>query len=204
MAHRPPKNSESRPVSRVLSWTVIHLGRLSPAASSSLPGCSAGHAIAPLFGLASGGVYPATTVASRAVRSYRTFSPLPVSLPTIGGMFSAALSVGPCGPPRRYLAPCPVKPGLSSMPEGTATVRPALTGKYDTETGDSVFGFRFSVFGFRFPVSGFRFTVYGFRFTVYGLRIRDRRAVGCAERSATHQDDVAAAPARLRRTHRRD
>jgi hypothetical protein len=32
----------------------------------------------PLFGLAPGGVYRATTVASRAVRPYRTFSPLPV------------------------------------------------------------------------------------------------------------------------------
>jgi len=88
------QKSESRPVSRVLSWTVIHLGRLSPTASSSLPGCGAGHAMAPLFGLASGGVYPATTVASRAVRSYRTFSPLPVPLPAIGGVFSVALSVG--------------------------------------------------------------------------------------------------------------
>ena len=32
-----------------------------------------------LFGLAPGGVYPATTVTSRAVRSYRTISPLPRS-----------------------------------------------------------------------------------------------------------------------------
>jgi len=32
---------------------------------------------APLFGLAPGGVYPATTVTSCAVRSYRTISPLP-------------------------------------------------------------------------------------------------------------------------------
>ena len=75
---RGEKKAKSRPVSRVLSWTVIHLGRASPLASSGLPGCSAGHAIAPLFGLASGGVYRAVPVASHAVRSYRTFSPLPV------------------------------------------------------------------------------------------------------------------------------
>jgi len=31
----------------------------------------------PLFGLAPGGVYPATDVATGAVRSYRTISPLP-------------------------------------------------------------------------------------------------------------------------------
>ena len=46
-----------------------------------------------LFGLASGGVYRAAPVASRAVRSYRTFSPLPV-LANVGGLFSVALSVG--------------------------------------------------------------------------------------------------------------
>ena len=31
----------------------------------------------PLFGLAPGGVYPATAVTGSAVRSYRTLSPLP-------------------------------------------------------------------------------------------------------------------------------
>jgi hypothetical protein len=35
--------------------------------------------MASLFGLASGGVYRAVTVTSHAVRSYRTFSPLPVA-----------------------------------------------------------------------------------------------------------------------------
>jgi len=54
-----------------------------------------------LFGLAPGGVFPATTVASRAVRSYRTISPLPAAFvmashiqKTSGGIFSVALSVG--------------------------------------------------------------------------------------------------------------
>ena len=56
-----------------------------------------------LFGLAPGGVFPATPVASRAVRSYRTISPLPLLQPllldkpttarNIGGIFSVALSV---------------------------------------------------------------------------------------------------------------
>ena len=107
-----------RSISRVLSWTVIHLGFASPQTSSNLPGSSAGHANGSLFGLAPGGVYPATTVASGAVRSYRTFSPLPV--PTRGRNRRYLL----CGTsrshtvtsvaPRRYLAPCPVEPGLSS------------------------------------------------------------------------------------------
>ena len=69
-------------------------------------------------------------VATGAVRSYRTLSPLPAT-----GRFldhRAGFSSGQCGhdprhrrfafcctfrglaPPRRYLAPCPVEPGLSS------------------------------------------------------------------------------------------
>ncbi len=47
----------------------------------------------PLFGLAPGGVYPATGVTTGAVRSYRTISPLPVPK-DLGGIFSVALSVG--------------------------------------------------------------------------------------------------------------
>jgi len=64
-----------------------------------------------LFGLAPGGVYPAATVTSSAVRSYRTFSPLPVET---GGLFSVALSLG-LPPPDviRHLAS--VEPGLSSL-----------------------------------------------------------------------------------------
>jgi hypothetical protein len=44
----------------------------------------------PLFGLAPGGVFPATPVTRSAVRSYRTFSPLPTC---VGGIFSVALSL---------------------------------------------------------------------------------------------------------------
>ena len=67
----------SRPISRVLSRTTIHLGRTSPYASRDLPGSNAGRALGSLFGLAPGGVYPAAPVTGNAVRSYRTFSPLP-------------------------------------------------------------------------------------------------------------------------------
>ena len=69
--------------------------------------------LAPLFGLAPGGVYPAADVAAGAVRSYRTISPLP----TRRGGFRRCLFCGTfrrLTPPRRYLAPCPAEPGLSS------------------------------------------------------------------------------------------
>ncbi len=87
------RKSGNRPVSRVLSRTVVHLRCPSPDTCSDLPGSYADRIKRPLFGLASGGVYRAAPVASRAVRSYRTFSPLPV-LANVGGLFSVALSVG--------------------------------------------------------------------------------------------------------------
>src|SRR5688572_9014716 len=54
-----------------------------------------------LFGLAPDGVFPAATVASDAVRSYRTFSPLPV-LADFGGLAFCGTFRG-LAPPRRYL-----------------------------------------------------------------------------------------------------
>ncbi len=85
----------SRPISRVLSWTIIHLGLASPLTSSDLPESSAGHANGFLFGLAPSGVYhrrrllPAARCALTA-----PFHPYPTSLSHSGGLLSAALSVG--------------------------------------------------------------------------------------------------------------
>ena len=75
-------------------------------------------------------------VADHAVRSYRTFSPLP-ALARLGGLLSAALSVGsrlpgftwhfalwsPDFPPRHYLR------------SATATVQPTLGGKISGRSG---------------------------------------------------------------------
>ncbi len=122
-AAKPGRRGGSWPISRVLSRAVIHLGHLSPGASSNLPGSSAGRAKGSLFGLAPGGVYPATAVTSRAVRSYRTISPLPPAIDRRRYIF--------CGTgrqlalPRNYLAPCPVEPGLSSI----SLVIPQLPGQ---------------------------------------------------------------------------
>ena len=67
-------------------------------------------ACASLFGLAPAGVCPATAVTDSAVRSYRTISPLPIYRRYIFcGTFRRLT------PPRRYLATCPVEPGLSSI-----------------------------------------------------------------------------------------
>jgi len=90
------RSRRSRPVSRVLSRTTIHLGRASPRASSDLPESGAGNAVGFLFGLAPSGVYPAVRITTNAVRSYRTISPLPATSRgwEAGGIFSVALSVG--------------------------------------------------------------------------------------------------------------
>jgi len=69
----------------------------------------------PLFGLAPCGVCPARGITAAAVRSYRTFSPLPRPCGR-GGMFSVALSVGRAWtrPPGCYPAHCSAEFGLSS------------------------------------------------------------------------------------------
>jgi len=73
-----------------------------------------------LFGLAPCGVCPARCITAAAVRSYRTFSPLPEPCGS-GGIFSVALSVERSrpykrgGPPGRYPAHCPAEFGLSSV-----------------------------------------------------------------------------------------
>ena len=77
------------------------------------PRLAAFRRLAPLFGLAPGGVCPATGVATGAVRSYRTFSPLPRALTGTRRSVFCGTFRG-LAPPRRYLAPCPVEPGLSS------------------------------------------------------------------------------------------
>jgi len=91
--------------------------------SSDLPGgCDApsrhvpGRGQAPsLFGLAPCGVCPARHITVAAVRSYRTFSPLPQRRRR-GGIFSVALSVGQAWtrPPGRYPAHRSAEFGLSS------------------------------------------------------------------------------------------
>jgi len=126
-----PLDSISRPVSRVLSarakrprLTVIPLRRRLPGALSNLPGrpdpdidpedrsARADASLAPsLFGLAPGGVCRAACVAARAVRSYRTVSPLPLRLPKRGSY-------------ERRSVLCGTFPGLNTRRTLSGTVRP--------------------------------------------------------------------------------
>jgi len=88
----------SSPISRVLSWTVIHLGSALPQTSSNLPESSAGRAIGFLFGLAPGGVYhrrellPVTRCALTA--PFHPYRCPQTCYEHLGGLLSVALSVG--------------------------------------------------------------------------------------------------------------
>ena len=77
-----------------------------------------------LFGLAPGGVCRAACVAARAVRSYRTVSPLP-SRCRDGGLFSVALSLG-SRPPDVIRHRMSMEPGLSSQVHLSALTRAAV------------------------------------------------------------------------------
>jgi hypothetical protein len=107
----------SRPVSRVLSGTVIHLGHVSPHASCDLPESSAGRTIGFLFGLAPGGVYhrrkllPVARCALTApFHPYRTTR-------WRGGFLSVALSVG-SRPPGVTWRPALWSPDFPPRPAG--------------------------------------------------------------------------------------
>jgi hypothetical protein len=106
--------------------TAIPLGRALLRASSNQPGrqgtetcpCPLARAASSLFGFAPGGACHAVPVAGSAVRSYRTFSPLPCrksrSSPAQGGSISVALSLG-SPPPDVIRHRVSVEPGLSSL-----------------------------------------------------------------------------------------
>ncbi len=64
----------------------------------------------PIWSCSERGLPSPQTVASCAVRSYRTISPLPASR-----RFTFCCTFRRFTPPRRYLAFCPMEPGLSSQ-----------------------------------------------------------------------------------------
>ncbi len=72
-----------------------------------------------LFGLAPSGVYHAVVVTNTAVRSYHTISPLPEHIYARRYLFCCTFHG--LASSRRYLALCPVEPGLSSIATATAT-----------------------------------------------------------------------------------
>ena len=110
---------------------TIHLGRPLPDASRDLPEerCENAPVVQShrsfLFGLAPGGVYRAAPVSRRAVRSYRTLSPLPVGFAT-NWRFAFCGTFPGVAPAGRYPAPClrGARTFLSPLAQA-ATIRPS-------------------------------------------------------------------------------
>ena len=117
-------NDFGKAVSRILSTPCggeNHLSQQPIPGTRSLSRTAAGRCKGPLFGLAPDGVFRASSLALRAVRSYRTFSPLPACCHA-GGLFSVALSVNaPLGSVARvYLRP-EERSYAASRPDGVRT-----------------------------------------------------------------------------------
>ena len=123
------KRKKSSPISRVLSRTVIHLGSASPQISSNLPESSAGHTVGLLFGLAPGGVYHRRELLP-VTRCALTAPFQPYRRPKARRRFPFCCTFHRLTPPRGYLAPCPMEPGLSSPSKLAATVRRARSRRY--------------------------------------------------------------------------
>ncbi len=126
------EGGRSRPVSRVLSGTVIHLGRASPRASSDLPGDTHGpRAATPgrrspyLVLLRVGFTLPPTLPPARCALT-APFHPYRSTAVDLGGIFSVALSVGSRLPGVTWhpALRSPDFPPLAPRSGRAATVRP--------------------------------------------------------------------------------
>ncbi len=116
------RRRRSRPISRVLSRTIIHLRYASPRTSSDLPGSTCGpHARprpkttppAPLFGLAPGGVCHAAECCHR--RGALLPHPFTLTAPFAGGLAVCFLLHFPWArAPQALPGAVPWEPGLSS------------------------------------------------------------------------------------------
>jgi hypothetical protein len=115
------RKSGSRPISRVLSWTTIHLGLASPRASSDLPGNSCGPQVRarwpacfPIWSCSRWGLPCRRMLPPARCALTAPFHPCRRRIAAALGRSALCCTFRGLAPPRRYLAPCPVEPGLSS------------------------------------------------------------------------------------------
>ena len=116
---RYPRIKWSRPISRVLSGTIIHLGRPSPDASCDLPGDTCGpqaaRGVPPyLVLLQRGFTVPSPLPQTRCALTAPFHPCLPAKRVRGHRRFAFCCTFRRLAPPRRYLASCPEEPGLSS------------------------------------------------------------------------------------------
>ena len=115
------RRSGSRPISRVLSRATIHLGRTSPCASSDLPGSPCGpqertrrFARFPIWSCSRWGLPCHRVLPPARCALTAPFHPYRHRIAAALRRFAFCCTVRGLTPPRGYLAPCPVEPGLSS------------------------------------------------------------------------------------------
>ncbi len=127
----------SWPISRVLSRVIIHLRNRSPCTSSDLPEPSYGpqHLSSYLVLLQVGFTLPFVLPPTRCALTapFHPYRSTGIHLPSRRYIFCG--TVHRLAPSRRYLAPCPVEPGLSSDPEGPAIARRPDAGESSIPTG---------------------------------------------------------------------
>src|SRR6185436_7458644 len=124
----PGWESWSRPVSRVLSRTIIPLGSPSPATSSGLPGSTRGHALPRSRRL--------PYLALLQVGFAAPFHPCQFHCWNFGGLLSVALSVGSRRPGVTWHL-VRKEPGLSSTFREKRSDRPADSGAHHTGMRDA-------------------------------------------------------------------
>jgi len=101
---------QSKPVSRVLSWTVIHLGCMSPYTSSNPPESKLGLTIwIPIWSCSERGLPCHSCYQLRGALLPHHFTLTTMWRYNFCGTFRRL------APPRYYLAFCPMEPGLSSL-----------------------------------------------------------------------------------------
>ena len=113
--------SGSRPISRVLSRTTIHLGRALPRASSDLPGNSRGPRVQarkpacfPIWSCSRWGLPCRRMLPPARCALTAPFHPCRHHTAAMLGRSALCCTFRGLAPPRRYLAPRPMEPGLSS------------------------------------------------------------------------------------------
>ena len=115
------RKDSSWPISRVLSWTVIHLDIRHRISQATYPDTVRVAPSYPYLVLLRTGFTLPQTVTSCAVRSYRTLSPLPLTWRSSLCCTCRQLTL-----PRSYLASYPMEPGLSSQCRSKPELRDCL------------------------------------------------------------------------------
>jgi len=124
-----PPRFESQPVSRVLSWIIIHLDWKSPSSLKQPTRKRRGQRLSlPIWSCSGWGLPCHSCYHERGA-----LLPHPFTLTRRGiaeryqaWRFAFCCTGRRLAPPRRYLAPCPVEPGLSSSSKSVAGSEPAI------------------------------------------------------------------------------